>query len=171
MTSEPEIHARLDPSPLKRWVALIAMGGVGATLLFAAARATGGFGVGSLMMLAAAIFFFWAAHKVYHATSGYILLTDEGLTLDDGTILAAMENIKGVDRGMAAFKPSNGFAVSLHKTQPGGWSPGLWWGMGRTMGFGGATNRDQGRFMAETLQRMIDPPSENMWQIGENDRS
>jgi len=164
MTTEPEIHARLDPSPFKRWIGLACLVGAGIALIYSAARVPGGFGFGSVVMLATAAFLFWAANKVFVATSQAILLTDRGLVLDDGTLLAAIENIERVERGIVAFiKPSNGFGLRLREAQPGGWSPGLWWCSGRVMGLGGATNRDQARFMAQALETMLNPPPDDLW--------
>lgn len=155
MTDSPQLLARLDASPLKRWVTLLITSGVGVALIYFAASKPPS-ATGTILMLAAAVFLLWSSHKIYHATQQSVILSEAGLMLDDGTILAEIANIESVDRGFSALKPSNGFAIRLHKPGPRGWSPGVWWRMGRQMGFGGTTNRDQARMMADMLKTLID---------------
>ena len=58
---------------------------------------------------------------------------------------------RSVDRGLFAFKPSNGFVVVLSQGGWRGWAPGLWWRLGRRLGVGGVTSAAQAKAMAEIL--------------------
>jgi hypothetical protein len=60
-----------------------------------------------------------------------------------------------VARGALAFKPSNGFPVTLRARGPFVWEPGLWWRIGRRVGVGGVTPGTPARFMAERMQERI----------------
>ncbi len=142
---------------LKRWTAVLVTCGSGLGLLYIAAAYPGESITKMLLLVAGALVLLWLAQQIYQATAQAVLLTDEGLVLEDGTILAEMSNIEMVDRGVLAFKPSNGFAIRLIEPRPRGWSPGIWWRAGRRMGLGGATDRNQARFMADHLQNLLSP--------------
>ena len=89
------------------------------------------------------------------ATTLRIELTREGLQDSSGRSLAPFADIVAVERGVFAFKPSNGFLVKLARPAPRGWAPGLWWRYGRRLGVGGVTPGHQARYMAETLAVML----------------
>lgn len=93
----------------------------------------------------------WQAERFRRSTRGSVVLTEEGLFTADGIALAPMDQITGVDRGVFAMKPSNGFVVRLKSAQGNGWAPGLWWRLGRRVGVGGVTAAAQTKFMAEIL--------------------
>jgi len=99
----------------------------------------------------------WMADKMRRATAGAIELTATELRDSDGTVIARVEDIIGLDRGVFAFKPSNGF---LLRTKPGTggdriWRPGLWWRIGRRIGVGGMTPGSQTKFMSEIISAMM----------------
>ncbi len=75
----------------------------------------------------------------------------------EGRVLARLEDIEGVDRGVFAFKPSNGFVLTLRRGAPGarGWAPGLWWRVGRRVGVGGAVRAAEARTLAEILALQV----------------
>jgi hypothetical protein len=100
-----------------------------------------GLGLGALVL----------GDKLRRATRRQILMTADAISDSDGTILAMMDDIIGVDRGAFAFKPSNGFTLKLKTKQPRGWAPGLWWRFGRYVGVGGAVSAGQSKFMAEQI--------------------
>ena len=91
------------------------------------------------------------------ATSNAIELTATILRDSDGTVIARIEDIEHIDRGVFAFKPSNGFLLRT-KAGTGGtreWRPGLWWRMGRRIGIGGMTPGRQTKYMAEAIATII----------------
>lgn len=99
------------------------------------------FGVGTL----------WVAEKMRRATSTRIELTETVLRDGDGTVIALIEDIEGMDRGVFAFKPSNGFLLRTFNKSPNEWRPGLWWRVGRRIGVGGMTSASQTKFMSEII--------------------
>jgi len=94
----------------------------------------------------------WAAWGVQKATEKDILLTRQGLFDETGQVLAAMEDIESVDRGVFAFKPSSGFVVKLSRRMEAGWAPGVWWRLGRRLGVGGSVSGLEAKAMAEILE-------------------
>lgn len=98
---------------------------------------------------------FWCASVVFSATSASILLLRKGLVTSDDIIVAELDNIKAVERGLFALKPSSGFVILLKKPMPLVWKPGLWWRFGRRIGVGGATAAAEGKIMAEAIQALM----------------
>ena len=92
------------------------------------------------------------------ATSSSIELRRDGLYDQDGTLIARIDNIKRMDRGILAFKPSNGFILLLTEPMPRAWRPGLWWRFGRRVGVGGVTSAGMTKGMSEILSTLM--PSE-----------
>ncbi len=95
------------------------------------------------------------SERMRRATRRRIELTPEGLRDSDGRVLAAIEDIASVDRGLFAVKPTAGFLVRLVRPAPVAWAPGLWWRVGRSLGIGGVTGRGEARAMAEILQALV----------------
>ena len=97
----------------------------------------------------------WVAERMRHATALAVELTREGLRSSDGEVIAPLDQITSVDRGMFVFKPSNGFIVRLQKSAPRRWQPGLWWRLGARVGIGGVTPGAQSKIMADMLAVMV----------------
>jgi hypothetical protein len=97
----------------------------------------------------------WLAWRMWRATAARLVLGREALTSSDGRVLVRMEDMVSVARGALAFKPSNGFTVTLRARGPFVWEPGLWWRIGRRVGVGGVTPGTPARFMAERMQERI----------------
>ncbi|MEM7471309.1 MAG: hypothetical protein AAF340_08150 [Pseudomonadota bacterium] len=93
--------------------------------------------------------------RMWQVTGRMIELTEEELRLSDGTVIAKIEDIDKVDRSFFAFKPSNGFLVTLKVKYPSAWAPGLWWRFGKRIGIGGVTPASEGKVMADALSAMI----------------
>lgn len=93
----------------------------------------------------------WLSSKFWIASGRSISLTSEGLFDSNGHCLARLDEIEKIERGVFAFKPSNGFLLVLKDPKPRGWAPGLWWSFGRRVGVGGVTPAAQGKYMAEML--------------------
>lgn len=147
--------ARAHPSQPRRIFGVGTLGILGAILL----------GVGLarppselpwlLFLLLSGAFALWAAWRQWEATAPSLVLTDEGLFDSEGCPIAHIDNIRSIDRGVFAFKPSNGFLLRLGRPEPRHWSPGLWWRMGRRVGVGGVTNAAETKAMADILAAML----------------
>jgi hypothetical protein len=97
----------------------------------------------------------WLAWRMWQATAAWLVLTPDALESSDGRVLARMEDLEAVARGAFAFKPSNGFTLTLRAGGPFVWEPGLWWRIGRRVGVGGVTPGTPARYMAELMQQRI----------------
>ncbi|WP_299368316.1 hypothetical protein [uncultured Tateyamaria sp.] len=97
----------------------------------------------------------WIAEQMRRATALSLELTMQELRDSSGEVLAKADDIHSIDRGMFAFKPSNGFLLRLSTPAARTWRPGLWWRMGRRVGVGGMTPGHQAKFMAEMISAMI----------------
>jgi hypothetical protein len=70
-------------------------------------------------------------------------------------MIVPIDQIRSVERGVFAFKPSNGFTIRLKSKAPAAWQPGLWWRAGRSVGVGGVTSSTPAKFMAEQIHDLI----------------
>ena len=112
--------------------------------------------LGQIFLIAVGAAALWLADAMRRATSGSVELTPLMLRDSDGTVIARIEDIVSMDRGVFAFKPSNGFLLKT-KAGTGGrqWRPGLWWQLGRRIGIGGMTPGHQTKFMSELLSALM----------------
>jgi hypothetical protein len=147
---ENGVYATVEASGARRVFAYGVLFGLGALVIYTAlARPPAiqwlifmlAFGFGSL----------WLAERLRRATRLVIELTETEVRDSSGMVLATMDEVKGVDRGVFAFKPSNGFTLVMNTKRPRGWAPGLWWRLGRRVGVGGVTSAGQAKFMAEQI--------------------
>jgi len=95
------------------------------------------------------------AERLRRATLLGLVLTETDLRDTNGTILTTLTNVKSVDQGTLAFKPSNGFVLRLYKTEPQSWAPGLWWRFSKRVGVGGVTPSGPAKYMAERISLAI----------------
>ncbi|MDA9865086.1 hypothetical protein N9C96_00240 [bacterium] len=144
-----EVLISVAPSPARRWLGFIALAGLG-VLCLGLAFQPGEF-LWRLFSLALAAAAFYASNRLRLATIDSIDLTRTQIRTGSGRVLAHVSNVKGVERGALAFKPSNGFLVRLHEPEGRGWAPGLWWQRGKVLGIGGVIPGGQARAMAEIL--------------------
>lgn len=93
----------------------------------------------------------WMVDRMRRATASRIELTETELRDSDGTLIARVEDIDGLDRGFFAFKPSNGFLMRTTNTAPAQWRPGMWWRVGRRIGVGGMMPAHQSKQVAEII--------------------
>ncbi|SEL87607.1 hypothetical protein SAMN05443999_10927 [Roseovarius azorensis] len=105
-------------------------------------------------MLGTGALLLWLAKRMWRATGGQLELTREGLRSSDGTMIAPLADVAAIERGVFAFKPSNGFLIRLHGKAPKAWQPGLWWRLGRRVGVGGVTASSQAKVMAELMSEL-----------------
>jgi hypothetical protein len=130
------------------------LGGLGALMLYMALVLSPGLGW-QAVQVGLGLVALWCAQRMWRATAERLELGPEGLRSSDGRLLAPMEEIVAVDRGVFAFKPSNGFMLTLRSKGPFAWEPGLWWRIGRRVGVGGVTPGTPAKYMAEIIQERI----------------
>ncbi len=153
--TETVILARIAPSLVRRAFATGIIGALGVLLeLLAFFRPPSAMPL-QLMLIALGVGALILCMKLYSATSRGLVLTEQSLSDTDGRLLATLDEIRKVDRGTFAFKPSNGFVLHLKERRPGAWEPGLWWRRGRVVGVGGAISSAEGRHMADLLSAMV----------------
>ena len=113
-------------------------------------------GIWQLFFLVVAILMLLGARRLWHATGDTIELTRKELRTGSGRVLKTVDNNSSVDRGVFAFKPSNGFLGTLEEPGGKGWVPGLWWQRGWYIGVGGVLRGGQSRAMAEFISGLKD---------------
>lgn len=144
----------LRPSPVRRWFAwttLVALG----VLLVALAFSGGIVPVWQAALVLLGVLALWMAERLRRATARGIVLTDAGLFEEGGREIALFDQIRRVERGAFAFKPSAGFLLVLNERRERAWAPGLWWRTGRRVGVGGVTNSGAARYVAEEIATRI----------------
>ncbi len=150
-----EVLAAVDPSVIRRYFGVGVLAILGAVLVYIAfARPPEAF-VWRVFLIGLGAVILWGAETMRKATGVSLILTRETLSTSDGRVLARVEDIASVDRSFFAFKPSNGFLVTLKSRQERAWVPGLWWRFGKRVGVGGVTSARQTRFMAEILTALV----------------
>lgn len=138
-----------------RWavlVALVALAVMSAVIGFGAAAEAPGTAVFMAVLVVGLLAF---ARALFLTDAARLVFDGERLVDDTGAVICALEEIERVDRGFAFFKPSSGFVITLKAPGPRGWSPGLWWRLGRRVGVGGATPSRAGRHMADALNAAL----------------
>lgn len=93
--------------------------------------------------------------KLLGASRLRLELTDRALRDSAGEVLARIEDVEGVDRGLLAFKPSNGFVLRLNRRAPLRFRPGLYWSIGRRVGVGGLVHGSESKQMADALAFLL----------------
>jgi len=152
---EDEILATVSASTGRRWLGLGALHALAFLLIFVAFRQPPALGwqVFLLLLGGGAL---WLANAMRKATARRLYLSRRRLFDSDGVVLAEVANITGVDRGLFAFKPSNGFLLRLAQTDGARvWCPGMWWRMGRNVGVGGVTSARETKPMSEILTLLL----------------
>ncbi len=149
--ADDEILATAGASQPRRIFAVMVLTALGLLVIWLAlAVPQGGFGW-VVMLAAVGLAALFMAHRLWRATAHSLVLRESGLYDSDGTRLAAFEEIRKVDRGTFAMKPSNGFVVLLNTRTRGGWRPGLWWRMGKRVAVGGVTAGSETKPMADIM--------------------
>lgn len=96
------------------------------------------------------------AERLRRATLLGLVLTEHELRDTSGTVLTLLQNVRSVDRGAFAFKPSNGFVLRLRSPEQRTWAPGLWWRYSTRIGVGGVTPSGPAKYMAEQIAMRIE---------------
>lgn len=95
------------------------------------------------------------AERLRRATLLGLVLTETELRDTSGHVLTTLDNVRSVDRGAFAFKPSNGFVLRLRRREARTWAPGLWWRYSTRIGVGGVTPSGPAKYMAEQIALRI----------------
>ena len=148
------IYATVHASPGRRWFGYGVLFMLGALVLYTT-LAHPPAAHWMVFMLCFGVAMLWLAERLRRATTMVITLTKDDLRDSSGTVLARIADVRSVERGAFAFKPSNGFTLVMKNKSPRAWAPGLWWRMGRRVGVGGVTAAGQSRFMAEQIALQI----------------
>lgn len=157
-----EILMTLAPSIGRRVLGAGSLAALGFLLLSVVFEATG---IWQAFFLLLAILVLVAARRLWLSTGDRLELTRTELRTASGRILTPIDNVQNVDRGVFAFKPSNGFLVKLEKPCGSGWSPGLWWQRGRYIGVGGVVRAGEARAMAEFISGLKDGTLEEFLKL------
>lgn len=151
---KPGELARLSGSSPRRWVSIAAFAGMAALLLAAAADPDVDRELRPVLLGLACLAVLFA-RAVWQATSRSLVLTEDALCDDTGRLLARVEDMISIERGVFAIKPSGGFVIRLNRPMPFGWSPGVWWRVGRRLGIGGALPGLGARALGEFLEARL----------------
>lgn len=152
---EGEVLARAMPAPARRAFGVGTLGLLGSILLSVALASPPAHLGWLAFLLVAGAGALWAAWKQWLATEQGLVLTDLGLFESGGAPIAMLDEIEALDRGVFAFKPSNGFLLRLAAPKPRHWAPGIWWRVGRRVGVGGVTGAAETRAMADILAALL----------------
>jgi hypothetical protein len=154
MTDETEVLAVVQASAGRRLMGIVSLWLLAGLLLYVAVSQPPEFGwlVMLLLMCAGSV---WLAERMRVSTLSRLELTRSELRDSEGNCLCRVDEIRGLDRGMFAFKPSNGFLLTLSDARGRAWRPGLWWRLGRRIGIGGMTPASQTKTMAEFISAMV----------------
>lgn len=149
-----EILSTVTPTPVRRVLGTAIIAALGGVLVWLALTTATGLWW-RVMLLAFGVAALYATLRLWQATAARVELTETQLRLSTGLVLADLDQIVAIDRGMFAFKPSNGFVVKLARVHDRGWAPGLWWRTGRRIGIGGVTSAHEAKMMAELIAMLI----------------
>lgn len=144
----------LSPSPARRVVTLAMLYTLAGLLLYIAFTQPPASAFLLVFVLGLAVGVLWLAVATMRATREGLVLTRQVLRTEGGRILCRVDEVKAVERGAFAFKPSGGFLVRLQRPTTRGWAPGLWWCFGRSLGIGGVTSAGPAKAMAELLSEL-----------------
>lgn len=153
MTGNTDILAEMEASTGRRALGIVSLWSLCGLLLYVAIASPPALGW-QVFLLVLGFGAAWMAEKMRRATAMRLSLTQEGLFDSSGACLCRVEDVVRVERGMFAFKPSNGFLITLKTSAERAWLPGLWWRLGRRVGVGGMTPGGQGKAMADILAAM-----------------
>lgn len=156
MQDEPddEILATVAASAGRRFLGIGMLALLGVMVIYVALTNPPALGW-QVFLLAFGTIALMVADAMRRATAFRLELTREELRDTGGDVIARVAEIKSVDRGAFAFKPSNGFLLRTSTSAPRRWRPGLWWRIGARIGVGGMTPGRQTRNMAEIIAIMI----------------
>ena len=137
--AEDEVLMKISPSAFRRWTAVLVFVVLGFVFLWLAIDGSGELG----WRLFFAVFgagSFWMSDLLRRSTMQEIELTRDEIRTTDGRVLTLLDNVRKVEKGAFAFKPSNGLLVRLKRPSGRGWAPGLWGQGGTHLGIAGVVS-------------------------------
>ncbi len=151
--NDGEVLATIDPRPARRGFATGVVGLLGMMLIYLAGTHPPEdplWLVFLILMGGGSLYLSWL---LWQATGRQLELTRTELREAGGRVLFSIDEVKSVDRGFFAFKPSNGFLVRLTAPTTRGrvYAPGLWWRAGRTVMVGGVTSGAQAKSVSDLI--------------------
>ncbi|KAJ02493.1 hypothetical protein PM02_13520 [Sulfitobacter mediterraneus] len=159
-----EVLATVQASSGRRFLGVVSLGILGVLLIYIAMVRSPGW-EWQLFLVGIGAAALWMAQAMWRATASAVELTPLVLRDADGTVIAEVADIVGMDRGFFAFKPSNGFLLKVGSGSTRNWRPGLWWRFGRRIGIGGMTPGSQTKFMSEIISAMMATRDADMPEI------
>lgn len=153
--TQDEVLATVGASAPRRAFGIVTLFALGGLLLYVALAAPPAAPAFQVLLLAFGLAALWGGQRMRCATAATLELTRRELRSSDGTRIARVDQIVAMDRGLFAFKPSNGFTLKLSAKAPAAWQPGLWWRWGRRVGVGGVTPAPQTKAMAEVIAALL----------------
>ncbi|MBS0125305.1 hypothetical protein [Thetidibacter halocola] len=147
--------AVIEASTPRRLIGVGSMMGLGAMLLYLALTSPPANIFWHMFLMAMGGGSLVLGQFTWRATGEALILTETELRERSGTVLARLDDVERVERGMFAMKPSNGFNLVLRQSGARVWRPGLWWRLGRKVAVGGVTSGSQTRPVADIIQLKI----------------
>ena len=143
------------PSPARLWFSVIALGGLGALMLWIAlAHPPAALGWRAFLLVGGAAIG-WGAMRLVRLQDRALVLTGLALIDSQDGEICRIDDIAQINRGVFAVKPARGFALSVGQRGPRRWVPGMWWRIGRSIGVGGMTGAAETKLMAEMIEAMV----------------
>lgn len=153
-TDPDEPILTIRPSQGRRWAGILGLAALGLLLIWVAAAGRPAL-IWQAFYVAAGLGALWVGLRMYRATQDGLVLTAREIRTVSGRVLTPVENVRVVERGAFAFKPSQGFLIRLKEPAGRGWAPGLYWQRGRLLGVGGVLNGGHTRAMAELIASLL----------------
>ncbi len=159
----PDILAHIGPDDTvatlgamawRRLFAIAVLAILGIILLYTAATEPLS-AVARMALLGVGGFAIFGSERLRRVTLNPIRLTRTALYDGEDNVIFYIADVKTIDRGVLAFKPSNGFMLRLGVRQPRGWAPGVWWRFGSFVGVGGVTQSSDAKMMSELIAVMV----------------
>lgn len=142
----------IRPAQARRIIGTGLLLNLGALFFWVAATEPGLTGLARAVPGAFGVLALWSAVEVWRATAHGLELTGDELRDTSGRLVARMEDIVATERGVFAFKPSNGALLRTRDPASMAWVPGVWWRYGRRIGIGGMTPKHETKAMAEIIE-------------------
>lgn len=154
-----DVLITVAPSAARRMIGLGTLLLLGAMLVYLGLTLPVEIG-GKLLLVLFGAAALYSGERLRRATASCIELREDGIYDADGTLIASIDSITRIERGMLAFKPSNGFVLRVENSMGRAWRPGLWWRIGKNIGVGGVTSAAQTKAMSEIIAMKVHKPNE-----------
>ncbi len=150
-----QILGEINVSQGRRFLGVLSFGGACVLLLVCAINLPGLPAANRFLLALAAGGAGALGWKLRLATEAHLVLTPTELRSSTGEVLALLDDIIRVDKGMLALKPSNGFALRMRSKGALSWHPGLWTRWGRRVYVGGVTRAAETRPVADMIAILV----------------